>query len=192
MDGYLDTALVTRACAAAPPSMAAKRQALAGLVEQLLVAHHAGFAGRVEQRVRAATLDGADRADRVALMGEVARYAEVTHEGETEGVLLASGGRLDAAHRFDLRVWLGYQDAATYGQSSQALFDRVAESRSAPFGLLSVLRAQPYLITEEGEVAVEDVRVLAATIVPLVFDLAAGGTVNAEHAHFLHASVTIQ
>ena len=140
-----DADLLTQAAALGEPTMAEKRAALAALVLEVLRLHDAGFA--VEERIRQGTLDGADRADRVALMGDPARYAEVDYAGEDEEATPAGyGAQSVPGHAFRVRVWVGYADQSTYAASSQALFDRVTESRTAAApGLLHLLRVQPYL-----------------------------------------------
>ena len=128
-------------------SMAERRQALAGLIQQTLAAIDEGYTPeRVEVYLREAILSGRYPGDQKRIMGDPVRYCVVFDAG-----FRASESDADATIRevplrthdaFFVQLWHGYHDGGHYEAASQAVFDRL---RSGEGSLLETLRVTPWL-----------------------------------------------
>lgn len=170
-------------------TMPQKRTALAAIVAAVLQAHDARFV--VEDRIRAATLDGRDRADRLDLMGDPVRYADVTYAGEASETPNLHGRPLQVGHLFRVSVWMLYADAPTYAASSQALWDAVLENgpdADEP-GLLTHFRTVPSLVASNGVVC--EVTPPREVDVPAIADLSFRSGAP-EYAHQAQFTLTVR
>jgi len=182
---HLDTDLMAEAADLGEATMAQKRAAVAGLVAEVLATHDAtsgggkaGSAWVVDETVRQAMLDGADRRDRLRLMGHPARYAVVEWLGRVQAPDGVNRTGAVPAHQFAVTVWVGFVD----GQS-QALFDAVAEAAgpAAP-GLLPTFAVTSALLVGDAVVELGQPADVETTLDVLSFE--------GEFAHSLFFTVT--
>lgn len=168
---------------AGDPAMPIKRAALVALIAEVLALHDPNFV--VADRIREATLNGAHRDNRLALMGNPTRYCEVVHSTSSD-----SGFGLQnvvvPAHTFNVNLWVGYADDDDAASSSQAFFDSVVHSTdSATPGLIPLLGAQDSLQTA-GEIAeIAQPTGVAEKLLALDYNAR-------EYAHHLAFSITIR
>lgn len=126
--------------------------ALAAFVGRVLTTHSADYAlpGRVATHLADEVIQATGRADRVALMGDPARYAEIEWIGRGEGgPRLADGSGYAAPQRFRVFVYYGRGDErpAEAAASFRALCERRDPQRP---GLLWAVHAAGLLVTPEG------------------------------------------
>lgn len=136
-------------------NMKQKREALATLIESTLNdVLTDGTTFNVVQRFRQSVERGAgQKIDRDLIMGNPVRYARVVHMGESpasEDDLTPYGHQVQVPHLFGVFIWFDYQDADSYEDSTQAVWDDLLESAGdlSATGLLPTLRLTPFL---EGE-----------------------------------------
>lgn len=106
--------------------MTDKRDVLVSLMETVLQGFDANYV--VVDRLRIATLIGANRNSRIEVMGENYTYCEVMYRSPLgEGIESAGNTRNRRRHGFSVRVWYKYEDNDTYANSSQATWDNIVE-----------------------------------------------------------------
>lgn len=124
--------------------------ALAAFVRRVLGTHSAEYArpGRVATHLADEVIQAVGRADRVAIMGDPARYAEIEWlgRGDAGGTLLADSTPYSAPQRF--RVFVYYGRGRERPAEAAASFRALCESRNpARPGLLWAAHATGLLIT---------------------------------------------
>lgn len=115
-------------------SMQAKRDTLVAWLTSLLQGFDATY--KVEDRFRTATFQASSRMEQSNIMGDPARYAEVTYRGSGREVGDAYGTDELTSHRFVISVWHQLKDADTYAASSQSVFDNIVEGDAGLFAQL--------------------------------------------------------
>lgn len=125
--------------------MKIKRDLLKDFVATTLQAHDPDYT--VVDRLRMATFQQTSRAERIQIMGESYAYAEVLHRPQQtpEGQRSAKSTTRNKHHTYDVFVWYKYEDADSYANSSQKLWDDITYG---PGGLIMSLEDKPYL--EDG------------------------------------------
>lgn len=99
--------------------MIQKRTALVTKVQELLDAVTPEF--RVVDRFKREVIMSESRADRIRVMGDPTKYAEVIYEPNTASGPSAGATWTNKVHLFQIRVWLGFTD------SSQDVWDELIE-----------------------------------------------------------------
>lgn len=170
--------------AATHGAMALKRAALASFIREALGAHDALYLepNRVEQYVRLGTLEGRDREDRIAVMGEPVRYARCVYEGEDRsGAQSYVDGTGRPGHRFAVQVYFQHDEP----NDSQADFDELTEGTDeATPGLLPLLWSTPALsVAGIGVVRLDAPADVVAALAPLDVD-------TREFVHFVEFTLT--
>jgi hypothetical protein len=113
------------------------RNWLTEFVQETLNGVVPGF--NVANRLRRATWDAKTRRQRLAIMGDPTKYAEVLYAGEDSTLAQedAVGNHTLSAHIFRVNVWYAYVDSEDYSLSSQYTWDNLIEGEN---GLLTQLR----------------------------------------------------
>lgn len=120
-----------------------KRDALKSLIETTLQNYDKRYT--VEDRLRRGTMSG-DRAGRTAIMGEHYTYAEVLGPANvttSDDRRTARGTTYKKVHSFTINVWLKYEDAGNYLDSSRKKWDDAIWDDQA--GLLPILENTPQI-----------------------------------------------
>lgn len=84
----------------------------------------------LEDRLRMATFNQTSRAERLAIMGKNYAYGEVLHRPSQtpDGQRSAKSTTRNKPHTFDVFLWYKLDDADSYAQSSQKLWDDLTEA----------------------------------------------------------------
>lgn len=159
--------------------MKEKRDALKAFVETTLQAIDADF--NVEDRFREDTFNASNRNARVSIMGSPIKYAEVLYAGRSTFEDSAKSTRRKAGHVFEVSVWYGYKDDATYASSSQATFDTITDGDS---GILEAIASKGYF-KDTSVYSIDAVEGVTSQIVAM-------DNTGKELAHFLGFQVNIR
>lgn len=131
--------------------------ALAGFVEEVLILHDSAFENRVATYYSDEVVSSApgDRAQRIALMGDPARYAEVMPAAEYD-----AGEGFDGRprRRFDVYVYYGVGRSATRAAAAAAFRSLLENVSASTPGLFYAIREQGVLVAatdHELDMAIE-------------------------------------
>lgn len=161
-------------------AMLEKRRLLANWLAETLDAF-GNFS--VETRLRRATFDSVNRAERLRIMGEPTAYAEVLWLGNGgDDQYSATVTEILHGHLFRVNIWLEYKDNGNYNLSSQAIFDDLCEGEG---GVLTQLRELDAFEGEDCPILVlppESVQVSEVSL----------DNAGKELAHFLTFTITLR
>jgi hypothetical protein len=126
-------------------SMQARREALASRLKTTADAHGGAF--HVSQRLRLATTGRTTSKERKDTMGDPVRYIEVL-EDVTTPTEVRDG--YDAGHAFSITVFVEYDDAERFAQSSEPDFNALMHNEGTPIGILPDLTTTDRLRDSSG------------------------------------------
>lgn len=139
----------------------------------------------LEDRLRMATFNQTSRAERIAIMGENYAYGEVLHRPSQtpQGQRSAKSTTRRKPHTFDVFLWYKLDDADSYSQSSQKLWDDLTYEKEN--GVIPSIEKKPYFEDSGNQYTVlKPVNIQSHEVVmdnnPL------------ELAHFMNFQVTIK
>lgn len=157
-----------------------KRSTLAPFIEGVLHAIDAQYV--VDERIRAAVIQGRYRRDRLDVMGDPTRYCmlmPVALEYSRDPAEISQRrGPQARADAFSVQLWHAFEDAPTFEDSSQAAFEQIIDGED---GLLRTLARTPYL-EGAGELGAP---------VGAKMDLVALGGGGEDLAHYLTFTITV-